>query len=858
MPNKNYGPLVSGYLPTDMHAWETAVFQSGKPVLDQELNLAQDIGDSLSPSSTPSGWLSGDFLRASDPTPSIFTQVFTSNALRIPNLLALVNGWTIPVIHTNSNAGSGQNVNQLDLGAGPAGAGAQRTDIVVLEVWRRLIAPAPSGDGKSPSGLIWLLGNVKLGATDDAALDLPDDLIDAHVGAETTKRVQIQYRLRVIQGVDLFTYPRGLDDPSVVAHSIPAAALAPDGVATVFGYANMGAVLGDHGLWRAGDGNPLNTLGTVDGFMYAIPLMAIFRRNTAAFAKDTNNNGGVAFPGPSDRPDGLFCDIIDARDVADLRIGVSPTGWNYAEVLEKNVNLILDDSLRSEWISTAPQGGGNDGHTIFWADELSVDTPGAQLIGNLDRVSRTFTDRAGFEIFTVAIPAPIGGWSLATVTIDSTTLAIFPFSAFNWASLAPTGALWMDILWARWIGPHTGGPALKNYDAKPHFRAVTGLGSLTGLSIALDALVGLGLTTEPLYVDILVAYPPGRGLTKTPTNDFAANSIVVNNPTLPALLASPANFSGLASTDGFDYSHREVQIQYETIPVGLSVYSDSSGPSRSLQLPERASFVIAFSVNGAARTVNLDSSGRIVSLANLADPDIIPGQHLDITYSALRPMPAVGENMTIFYEARAPQAIRSSLLGTSLQVIPRCISNKLYVITAGSGSQDEGYPFPYAYNQTGGIYPTSAGLPFAGEHELSGLAAISTTDFSANTGLLQIPAYIGYVPNPESVTFLRDVSDTDSEGRSYFKTVPSPGYVPNAYGQDLSDPKRHKVVLPVLAELTTDSALGSTGQLVVVLLIRWAIFDETNGVWFDPVLAANTTTACVFRTRGNLLDRSAF
>lgn len=859
---KNFGPLVSGYLPTDQRAWETTVFQAGKPVLDKELNLAQDLdigaAQSANRASMPSGWLMADCLRLADPTSAIFTSEITANALRIPDLLAHVNGWVIPVTHTNSNTGAGQNVNQLDLGAGPVGAGTRRTDLVILEVWRKLIACAPSTDGKSPTARIWLNGNVKLGVTNDAALDLVDDLFDSNVGSETTKRVQIQYRLRVIPNVDLFTYPRGLDDPSIIANSVPANALAPEGVATIYGYALSAD---DPGLWVAGDGVPANDLHTVDGWMYAIPLLAVFRRNSTAFDKDTNNNGGVAFPGPSDRPDGFFADIVESRDVADLRAAVNPTGWDYVEVLEKNVNLLLDNNLRSEWVTTAPQGGGNDGHTVFYADEINVDTPGAQLIGDSDRVARTFSDRSTYEVVVAVVQPPVGGWvDGATFTINPTSMEIFPFAAgFNWGAHAPADAMWMDIVAARWVRPYAGGPPTTgSYDAKSRLTLVENLGEMpvTTLNFTLDATVtALGLTTEPMYVEILVAYPAGRGLTKTPTNDWAT-SLTLNNPALPALLAPPANFSSLASTNGFDYPHREVRVQYETVPVGISVWAPFDSGGRSYRLPERAKFVVSFSNNGTAYAVTLDSTGRIVTMANPADPDILPNDYLDITYVALRPMPQVGETMTFFYEARAPQAVRSSLLISDLQVIPRYISNKMYVITAGSGSQGEGYPFPYAYNQMGGIYPSSSSS-FNGEHELAALVDIAVANFSARTGMLQLPVFIGYVPNPEAVTFDGPAA-ADIEDRSYFNQIITPDYIPNAYAQDLSDPKRHKVILPMLAELTSSSALGGKGQLVLVLLIRWAIFDETNGVWFDPALTANTTTACVFRTRGNLFNRSTF
>jgi hypothetical protein len=96
--------------------------------------------------------------------------------------------------------------------------------------------------------------------------------------------------------------------------------------------------------------------------------------------------------------------------------------------------------------------------------------------------------------------------------------------------------------------------------------------------------------------------------------------------------------------------------------------------------------------------------------------------------------------------------------------------------------------------------------------------------------------------------------EVDAESRTYYSTAGS-GYQPNAYAQSLSDPKKHKVLLPIIAALRDDSGIGKTGQLVMLLLTRWASFDAVNGVFFDIDPLVNTTTASVYRLRGNLLDR---
>ena len=864
---KNYGPLVSGYLDPTGRNWETVVFQAGKPVLDKELNLGEDVdlggAQEAITRAIPSGWLADDFITTTDPTGAIFMGSPASNTIEIPqNLFAHVNGWIIQVANTEFTGS-----NRLDLGAGPPNPGDRRTDVIVLEVWRRLISPAPSTDGKSAGSLIWRYGNVKTDPANDLVLNFPDDILDCTLGSESTKRVQIQYRLRVIQGVDIFSFPYGLDQPIVsVANSVPPNAATPDGTPTLFGYANQSAS-GDAGLWRAGDGNPLNTLGTVDGYMYAIPLMAVFRRNLSAFNRRLNHNGGVLSPGPSDRPDGLFNDIFVARDLADLRLGVSPNGWQLTEILQKNFNFLLDNQLYTEWTDTSPFGGGYAGVTVFAADEIGLanvhggdgittgTTGVGEFIGEFDAVRRRYSDRSTYELVTVAIPAPGGAWlNGASITIDPTALAVYPYAAFNWASFAPASVVIQDVVSASWIG-NAGGK--KTADAIPFVTSITSLGAIPVVPVNMNfgTIAPLGLTNETLYVEILIAFPPGIGLSRTPTDTFGAGTFFINNPgQLPAI--APVSFNAFANQT-IDAPHREVQLEYTTVALTITQAADTTIVGAStFTLQERADSIVSVLRNALPLIggVTLDVSGRIVTFTNPGD-FTSPGDVLTIQYVALRPMPQNGEQMTIYYAARAPQTSRSQVIGTSIQVDPKYVSPDLYVITTGSGSQDEGYPWPFGYVQTGGIYPNSTNT-YTGESELSGRAAVSVTEFNATTGFLKLPTFVPMVASPESLVFDRANSDIDVEGRSFFKTVPV-GYVPNAYAQDLSDPKRHKDVLPVLCELAVDSALGFRGQLVLVLLLRYAIFDETDGVFFNSDLTQNTTVASVFRIKGNLLDKRA-
>ncbi|NBP24923.1 MAG: hypothetical protein EBU81_10340, partial [Proteobacteria bacterium] len=208
-----------------------------------------------------------------------------------PILWANVNGWIIPVTGTmNPNGVTGNRINLF-----PPPASDSRIDFVFLEVWLAQLAPNPSTANKPSATTIWKYGNVMFGGTNE-----PDDLEDPAIGFETTERVQLQYRLRVYgsgsglgASVNLAVYPDGLGDPNVVAQGTAATPLAG------FPFLNMREALGDPGLWRAGDGVATNALGTVDGYVYAIPVAAVFRRNTlpfvavATFPGVANQNGSV-------------------------------------------------------------------------------------------------------------------------------------------------------------------------------------------------------------------------------------------------------------------------------------------------------------------------------------------------------------------------------------------------------------------------------------------------------------------------------------------------------------------------------------------------------------------------------------
>jgi hypothetical protein len=239
----------------------------------------------------PSGWLGNE----TNPQASFLTDPSFSNYFKFGNhrsdeqrsiMYCNVNGWLIPVAgtHTGTPPGSpsSDTTNLITLDPAPSAAGDFRVDCVFLEVWKARLQPNPSTVNKPSASGIWRFGNVENGN-----LPLTDDLQDPALGFPTEERIQIQYRIRVVKGlVGLTTNPDGFDPVVVKAQGAAS-------VPTSYTFANMRQILGDPGLWRAGDGTQ-SALGTVDGYSYAVPICVVFRRNSVVWNGNPsqNLNGG--------------------------------------------------------------------------------------------------------------------------------------------------------------------------------------------------------------------------------------------------------------------------------------------------------------------------------------------------------------------------------------------------------------------------------------------------------------------------------------------------------------------------------------------------------------------------------------
>lgn len=297
MTTNPLGPGVSRFIGDRDKSLAVVVFQANRPPLDSELNLISLMEFESRAEAIRAEMASGWLMNESSPKSDYFTNPTYSNLFffgrntsgEVRNLSwAIVNGWAIPVTGTKTGAPplAADDVgtwNKILLNPPSTSTGGNRAEFVFLEVWQQLIDvdPAPPGvaPGKPIRGFLYRYGNVEGGYS-----FLPDELIDPDLNFPTTKRVQIQYRLRVVADINLAQYPEGFDQTLVFAQG---ALSTPSSIP----FTNMRQTLGDPGLWRAGTGDSA-TFGTVDGYVYAIPLCAVFRRNSAGFS-DVGNLAGA-------------------------------------------------------------------------------------------------------------------------------------------------------------------------------------------------------------------------------------------------------------------------------------------------------------------------------------------------------------------------------------------------------------------------------------------------------------------------------------------------------------------------------------------------------------------------------------
>ena len=910
MSYKTYGGGVSqdpqavvpggGQFTAEQHSWETVVFQQGRNPIDWEVELLQEINSDygnrdLLQKLHPSGFTS-DILDRSDLSNFYIFQKDQpgSIALAVPNIFAtksadmIINGWRLKFEYSDS-AITGSNLITLDVP--PVVPTTGRVDLVFIEAWRALIKPIPDTINKSATGLIFRHGNVK--APD--LVNLADDILDPVVLSETALRVQIQYRYRVINNVDITTFPDGLDDLAVIfANSTPTyGPFVPDGALTIYNYVKHPT---DPGLWVAGLGNVISAgiLGTVDGFMYAIPLCAIFRRNSGApfFFKTKisippNQNGAILLPGPSDRPDGLFSDRIDPADIKDLRKSVA---YDFGEVGQKTFQELLDNSLETEHQILFP-GDATSGTSNFISDLIGTAPPVG--IGLPDGVRTHFSDRSVSTNIVVRQLIPVGPPTAIVPTInlglpflDVVQGPIIPgplgTTIYPVGLLAPVGTRFSGVGKIRLTNePTSGFPPLFDVAAT----VFPGIANIIMTDTTIDITLAAPVSGFYVYVEVQITYPSQQGMLRTPIASHQLWAPPIASPSIPAwvdpaqlspstdipptaqIISTPAPITPGVSLWSVDPSHRELGVRFETVVLSTIFVVDPVLPE--FHIPEHVGTVLfaVGSFTGPFLAI-LDNVNAVYPTVTSAGPALTPGEFILLFYTAFRALPPVIglDQYQLFYQARAPQTVTvPNPAGTvTLNLIPRWIDYNLYTVTSGPASPDDPFPFISPSVQLPlGLTP-AASFP---ESLLDSPARVSLSDFEANTGFIQLNSFLPYTPNPGQVRLHHEPGDPimDDELRQFWPRndplLPPEFYAATAFGQSLTHPERHKVSLPTIMELKDDVPLiGRKGTLLLIVYSRWFEFNNlppndpgnANIIRFDNI--PSDTVASVYRVRGNLIN----
>lgn len=847
-----YPTTVSRDVPPGEYSWDSITYQSGRAILDSDLNLAQDAAEYarllLAGKSLPSG-----FLRAQSSRDSFADYGFVvavpggENVFTLAKQTAWVSGMPVVVEYT-SVATSGLNLINLPAPSTSSGVAPdiKRTDFVFLEVWRTLVAPSPRAFGTITSAAIvggdkvlinasfapvfgplvmleagthYAVGanetitasnlaaainasvlypnyvsantfgtsvvtvTATFGGTDGNVITLipsapahspvtsplagganrankptqnsvyrhgnvesapskwlADELVDPVVNVETTQRVQVQYRLRVysdaIAGVNPKTEPDGFSNAGLEAQGAQAAPVATypfvpaDGV-TVSGSSDA-SLYGfvDQGLHVAGDGTQASAvaLGTVDGFVYAIPVCFVFRRTdasgTGGFNPDLTANSGVLVAhggfnnthldplgpvpivaGRSDRPDGLFADVIAASDVLDLRRHVTPPGYDFGTELKYQLQSLLDKRLStwqvdaSDWTVIGSGSGEQSSHPLL-CDQVGrgpVSSRG-QTIRQFDHIARRFgsqsvVERVVLEVFPNPIKNPTGitvtkSLLLATTWCEGDEIEINlgvgglnPTTLQGWTTPAlvtfvsavwPTDTKVTDIISVF----HDDGHSVTPVDQATQLASVTGIGTTT-LVLTLDAdpqlvdappgfgptVISHPIVADPLvaldngsarrlFVELEVTYPTGAGLSHTPDLlvtpdplsgflDYTAGAIIEDDSTQ----RPPEMLTAWVPNPKFRSGYREVKLEQKTAPAAIRVLDFVVTRTSTTVYPPRRFFEDLLTVSTPVPVFPVAAAttfGSSERLITLPIPGVSNQTVVQVDYYSQDPVPNAG------------------------------------------------------------------------------------------------------------------------------------------------------------------------------------------------------------------------
>jgi hypothetical protein len=539
---KTYPTVVSRTLDPTGKALTTIVGMHDRQITDADINLIQDLQDykrqRLLNDQVTSGCLNY--------TPFQFATL-VSNTFYVPAFDILFKGEVISIQGNNS---SNLALNAVQLPNPPAWSpGTQEEDarlyIVFVEVWYQSLNPQ-TGQGYYIDPITGLRYFYPYGGTNPVSTNaeiVPDDSVDPFQGLFTTERAQIQWSIsiqRVGLNYDFTRFQYGLD-PSTATPAFPNIPMAvyPQALqaapVTQYTYMNMGSINGDTAVWRAGDGNVYNSLGTMDGYSYAFPLAVLFQKNSGNFDivqnlwgcgnanppyPITSGTNGLLSSGISGRFDSRLADQIFQDNVIDTRSTISLAGWDmdflcrygFGDLVQGETQLALS---RGD-AAVSPTMAENLGARLnYYVAEAPAGIINTNTIGAWDGFSngfstdlRTFTSTIAISTSSKSLGSNGSPWVSGPPQGDAFTITLPISTNATIQSVAVTALV---------TNPSTGAitpAALLNGQV-----TISGLGSKSVTVQLTDALGGTAFDPggNSIYATIGVQYPAGgSGLVHVP------------------------------------------------------------------------------------------------------------------------------------------------------------------------------------------------------------------------------------------------------------------------------------------------------------------------------------------------------
>ena len=291
----------------DAKSWDSVLFQQGKSLLDFDLNVQQRITkeqiSQLSRMLVRSGFFTKKTL--------IANSELTPPSITIPDSKVNFNGSYARIAKYDSVSGAiDVKVNVADWSS----RSATNAIFIWLELWFQEIVPTgtvETADGTSGSTFFKETNVYPFGNVDDTGSALLNEIGDPIFNAETTRRIQVRWRIRTDLGVNSsdnnYGFAKIANQTITTNTAIKAVggrsindigAIAarnflrgdqsniPSGTTT-----NLNASFNaesDTNLWIAGNGTEADAilLNTVDGRVYGIPICFVYRLNNELYIQD--------------------------------------------------------------------------------------------------------------------------------------------------------------------------------------------------------------------------------------------------------------------------------------------------------------------------------------------------------------------------------------------------------------------------------------------------------------------------------------------------------------------------------------------------------------------------------------------